>query len=75
MLTRQEKGCLRCDILEDDEDVNKFYTIRAFKDVHTLMAHRKTEHYLAWDRFKNSSGCVLLDNKSIHRGLNYQIAD
>ena len=67
MASRQEPGCLRFDVLEDEENIYRFYTYRVFADRNQLMAHKEFEPYKEWDNYKATSGVILLDKKQMMR--------
>ena len=45
---RDEPGCLRFNVLQDDEDENVYYFYEVYKDQAALEAHRNTPHYAIW---------------------------
>lgn len=44
--TRQEPGCLRYDLFEDEE--GDLHLVEAYADADALQAHRDSEHYRAY---------------------------
>ena len=46
-----EPGCLRFDVLRDDEDPLKFYFYEVYKDEEARLAHRKMDHFADWAKF------------------------
>ena len=62
-ITKQEDGCLRFDVLEDDKDPNLYYTYRVFDKVDSVMAHRRKPHYQEWDQFKSNGNCIKMNHK------------
>ncbi len=48
---RDEPGCLRFDVLRDDEDPLKFYFYEVYRDKAAQQAHRQTPHFAAWAKF------------------------
>ncbi len=46
-----EPGCLRFDVLRDDEDPLKFYFYEVYRDEEARQAHRKTPHFAEWAKF------------------------
>jgi autoinducer 2-degrading protein len=48
---KDEPGCLRFDVLRDNEDPMKFYFYEVYTDEAAKLAHRKTPHYAEWARF------------------------
>src|SRR5690348_1232826 len=53
---RDEPGCLRFDVLEDDNDENKFYFYEVYTDDAAFTAHTQAPHYARWR--KASEACV-----------------
>lgn len=45
---RDEPGCLRFDVLQDNEDPNLIHLYEVYKDEAALEAHRNAPHYLKW---------------------------
>jgi quinol monooxygenase YgiN len=45
---RDEPGCLRFNVLQDDKDANVYYFFEVYKDQAALEAHRNTPHYAVW---------------------------
>ena len=45
---REEPGCLRFNVLQDEKNANVFYFYEVFKDRTAMEAHFKTPHYAAW---------------------------
>jgi len=45
---RDEPGCLRFDVLQDERDENVYYLYEVYKDQAALEAHRETPHYALW---------------------------
>ena len=45
---RDEPGCLRFDVLQDNEDPNKFTFYDVYSDESAKAAHRETAHYTRW---------------------------
>ncbi len=43
-----EPGCLRFDVIQDDNDPNTIYFYEVYKDDAALQAHRAAPHYSAW---------------------------
>jgi len=46
-----EPGCMRFDVLRDNEDPLKFYFYEVYKDEAARLAHRKMPHFAEWARF------------------------
>jgi len=45
---RDEAGCLRFNVLQDQKDENVYYFFEVYKDQAALEAHRATPHYAVW---------------------------
>ncbi|MCI0439677.1 MAG: antibiotic biosynthesis monooxygenase [Chloroflexi bacterium] len=45
---RDERGCYRFDILQSNEDPNRFHLYEVYENDAALEAHRKAPHYLKW---------------------------
>jgi len=45
---RDEPGCLRFDVLQDNTDPNKFFFYEVYKDEAAFKAHQQTPHYPRW---------------------------
>ena len=45
---RDEPGCLRFNVLQDEKDENVYYFFEVYRDQDALEAHRKTLHYASW---------------------------
>ena len=45
---RDEPGCFRFDILQSDEDPNRFHLYEVYADQAALEAHRNAPHYKKW---------------------------
>ena len=43
-----EPGCLRFDVLQDNEDPNRIHLYEVYKDQAAVDAHRQAPHYLKW---------------------------
>ena len=46
--TRDEPGCLRFDVLQDQADENHYYFYEVYRDEAALAAHREAKHYPRW---------------------------
>lgn len=46
--SRQEPGCLRFDILEEQDDPHTFVLVEIYQDESALEAHRQTDHFRQW---------------------------
>ena len=45
---RDEPGCLRFNVLQDEKDPNVYYFFEVYKDAAALEAHRAAPHYAVW---------------------------
>ena len=45
---RDEPGCLRFDVLQDQADENHFYFYEVYRDDAAVQAHSQTPHYARW---------------------------
>ena len=54
--TRAEPENLRFDLLEDEDEPNKFHFYSVYKSSAGLDFHRTTPHYKAWSDFRASGG-------------------
>ncbi len=46
--TRQEPGNVRFDVLQAEEDTNRFFLYEAYHTEADFKVHQQTEHYLTW---------------------------
>ena len=47
---RDEPGCSRFNVLQDEKDENVYYFYEVYKDRAALDAHRTTPHFAAWQK-------------------------
>jgi (4S)-4-hydroxy-5-phosphonooxypentane-2,3-dione isomerase len=45
---RDEPGCCRFNVLQDQEDPNVYYFYEVYRDEAALEEHRKAPHYAVW---------------------------
>ena len=45
---RDEPGCLRFDVLQDNSDPNRFFFYEVYRDEAAVEAHRASTHYARW---------------------------
>ena len=45
---RDEPGCYRFNVLQDEKDPNVYYFLEIYKDQAALEAHRTMPHYATW---------------------------
>lgn len=43
-----EPGCLRFDVIQDEEDPNRIYLYEVYKDKAAFDAHTKAPHFIKW---------------------------
>lgn len=53
---RDEPGCVRFDVLQDQSDANRFYFYEAYRDDEAFQAHQQTPHFRRW---REAAGQVL----------------
>ena len=53
---RDEPGCLRFNVLQDDQDENTYYFYEVYKDQAALEAHRAAPHYAVSARSRRLAG-------------------
>jgi len=46
--TRDEPGCYRFDVLQDDGDPNRIYFYEVYKDEAAFAEHAKQPHFIKW---------------------------
>eukprot|EP00565_Helicotheca_tamesis_P002638 CAMPEP_0185728452 /NCGR_PEP_ID=MMETSP1171-20130828/3786_1 /TAXON_ID=374046 /ORGANISM="Helicotheca tamensis, Strain CCMP826" /LENGTH=143 /DNA_ID=CAMNT_0028397167 /DNA_START=73 /DNA_END=504 /DNA_ORIENTATION=+ len=54
--SRQEPGCLRFDVLQSNDDPNKFFFYEVYADADAAAFHREQPHFKPWTEFKESGG-------------------
>jgi autoinducer 2-degrading protein len=62
---RDEPGCLRFDVLEDEADPNHFFFYEIYKDAAAIDAHRQAPHYARWDAAAKE--CLDPERRSVTR--------
>lgn len=45
---RDEPGCLRFDVIQDEADPNRIYLHEVYKDKAAFEAHTKAPHFIKW---------------------------
>ena len=45
---RDEPGCLRFDVLQDNSDPNRFFFYEVYRDEDAVKAHQASAHYARW---------------------------
>jgi autoinducer 2-degrading protein len=48
--SRKEPGCLRFDVLRQNDNPARFAFYEVYKDEDAVKAHQQTEHYARWKR-------------------------
>jgi len=43
-----EPGCLRFDVIQDPEDLNRIWLYEVYKDEQAFQAHTQTPHFIKW---------------------------
>ena len=61
---RDEPGCLRFDVLQDNTDPNKFFFYEVDQDEKAVEAHRAMPHYARW---RAAAAEVLAEPTNAHR--------
>lgn len=46
--SRQEPGVVRFDVIQREDDPNRFILVEVYRDDNAPAAHKQTEHYLKW---------------------------
>jgi len=62
---RDEPGCLRFDVLEDQADPNHFFFYEIYEDDKAIEAHRQMPHYARWT--EASEACLDPERRSVTR--------
>ena len=61
---RDEPGCLRFDVLQDNSDPNRFFFYEVYVDEAAVEAHRAAPHYARW---RAAAAEVLAEPTNAHR--------
>jgi (4S)-4-hydroxy-5-phosphonooxypentane-2,3-dione isomerase len=64
-----EPGCIRFDVLRDNDDPMKFFFYEVYRDEAARQAHRQMPHYAKWAKFKEEGfdrEMVLHSTTNIH---------
>ncbi|KAL9187040.1 hypothetical protein ACHAXT_010760 [Thalassiosira profunda] len=56
--SRAEPGCIRFDVLQAEDQANKFFFYEVYEDAAAIAHHKEQAHYLAWGAFKESGGTL-----------------
>ena len=57
-----EPGCLRFDVLQDNEDENKLHLFEVYEDEAAVDAHRNAPHFVKW-----REECAIVANENIRK--------
>ena len=52
---RDEPGCLRFNVIQDESDPNVYYFLEIYKDDAAFAAHQATPHYARWQEARAKS--------------------
>src|SRR5207244_471018 len=61
---RDEPGCLRFDVLQDNADPNHFYFYEVYRDEDAFQAHGQAPHFARW---RAAAAEVLVEPTSLSR--------
>lgn len=56
--SRAEPGCLRFDVLQSQEQSNRFFFYEIYKDAESVAFHKDQPHFALWTNFKASGGVI-----------------
>ena len=56
--SRKEPGCLRFDVLRDQETPNQFIFYEVYRNSDAVDFHKTQDHYNAWATFKENGGVI-----------------
>ncbi|KAG7346917.1 autoinducer-2 modifying protein LsrG [Nitzschia inconspicua] len=56
--SRQEPGCIRFDVLQDQSQKNKFWFYEVYENAAAVDFHKTQAHYQGWADFKESGGTI-----------------
>jgi autoinducer 2-degrading protein len=70
--SRKEPGCVRFDVLQQQDDPTKFEFVEIYKDVSDLDHHKTTEHYARWS---DGVGDLLVEPRTRNLLTNVDPAD
>ena len=66
--SRAEAGCLRFDVLRDNDNPNRFFFYEAYVDAAAVDVHKAQPHFKLWSDFKASGGCTSVSTKATPLG-------
>jgi autoinducer 2-degrading protein len=52
---RDEPGCVRFDVLQDESDENRYYFYEVYRDNDALEAHQQTPHFERWMKVRGEA--------------------
>jgi autoinducer 2-degrading protein len=61
---RDEPGCLRFDVVQDNADPNGFFFYEVYRDENAVKAHQASAHYPRW---RSAAAEVLAEPASVRR--------
>jgi (4S)-4-hydroxy-5-phosphonooxypentane-2,3-dione isomerase len=69
--TRLEPGCIRFDVLQQDNELSSpprhvFYFYEVYQDTSAVDYHKQQPHYNRWAEFKGSGGTVRSESTKLH---------
>eukprot|EP00979_Chaetoceros_neogracilis_P010024 scaffold2353_cov164-Chaetoceros_neogracile.AAC.4 len=56
--SREEPGCLRFDVIQDQSNPCKFFFYEVYIDIDAVLFHKEQTHFALWTDFKASGGVV-----------------
>mmetsp|Transcript_10468 Transcript_10468/g.15911 ORF Transcript_10468/g.15911 Transcript_10468/m.15911 type:complete len:143 (+) Transcript_10468:50-478(+) len=56
--SRAEPGCIRFDVLQAEDQANKFYFYEVYESASDIAHHKEQPHYAGWVAFKESGGTI-----------------
>lgn len=56
--SREESGCIRFDVLQDQSKENKFWFYEVYESTDAVAHHKTTSHYQSWADFKEGGGTI-----------------
>lgn len=56
--SRAEPGCIRFDVLQSNDQANRFFFYEVYEDADAIAHHKEQPHYAAWGAFKESGGTI-----------------
>ena len=66
--SRDEPGCLRFDVLRDNDNPNRFFFYEAYESMEAVDVHKSMPHFALWTDFKASGGCTSVSSKATPLG-------